>query len=86
MLIFTFALIALDVSEFGLKVELLGQYFHGYMLSYRGAFVGMLYGFFWGFIFGWLIAYLRNMLLAIFWRRALVDAQRVNVKRLLDLI
>jgi len=86
MFLFTILLVQFGAYEFGQKVELLGQYFYGYTFSYKGALVGLAYGFFWGFILGWLIAYLRNMLLGFYWRRAVADSRLHDGTRLLELI
>ena len=86
MLILTMVLLRLDAFELGQKVALLGQYFYGYEMSVKGALVGTLYGFFWGFVLGWLVAYLRNMLLGIYWKRVLIDARASGSTRLLDMI
>jgi len=86
MLLITLLLMKLGAFELGQKVALLGQYFYGYTLSTKGAIVGMLYGFFWGFVFGWLLAYLRNLLMGVFWRRAVVDSRLARNTSLLDLI
>ena len=50
----------------GPNLSLLGQYFVGYTVTLKGAVIAMGYGFFWGFILGWLVAYLRNLLLALY--------------------
>jgi hypothetical protein len=47
-------------------LRLLGQYFIGYTVTFKGGFIAFGYSFFWGFLFGWLFAYLRNLLLAIY--------------------
>jgi protoporphyrinogen oxidase len=47
-------------------LRLLGQYFIGYTVTFKGGFIAFGYSFFWGFLFGWLFAYLRNLFLAIY--------------------
>ena len=50
----------------GPNLRLLGQYFVGYTVTVKGAFIAFGYSFIWGFLFGWLLAYLRNLVLALF--------------------
>jgi protoporphyrinogen oxidase len=50
----------------GPNLNLLGQYFIGYTVSFQGAFIGLGYSFLWGFIFGWLFAYLRNFFTGLY--------------------
>jgi protoporphyrinogen oxidase len=47
-------------------LQLLGQYFIGYTVSWLGAFIGLFYGMAFGFVLGWLIAFLRNSSLNIY--------------------
>jgi hypothetical protein len=47
-----------------LPLELLGQYFYGYDVTWTGAGVGFLWGFFSGFVFGWFAAFVRNFVIA----------------------
>ena len=51
--------------EDGLSIGLLGQYFYGYDVTWRGAFVGLWWGFVAGFSAGWFLAFLRNLAVAI---------------------
>jgi hypothetical protein len=44
----------------GAHLQLLGQYFIGYNVSWPGCFVGLLYGALVGGIFGWLIGIIYN--------------------------
>ena len=46
-------------------LDLLGQYFYGYHVSWTGAFVGLFWGFFTGFVFGWFAAFVRNLVIAM---------------------
>ncbi len=48
-----------------LNLYLLGQYFYGYTVSWRGALIGAWWGFFTGFIAGWFLAFGRNFALAL---------------------
>ncbi len=44
---------------------LLGQYFFGYTVSWRGAFIGLWWGFVAGFAGGWFLAFCRNLAMAV---------------------
>jgi len=46
-------------------LRLLGEYFYGYTISWRGALIGLFWGFVSGFVAGWFIAFSRNLVLAI---------------------
>ncbi|MGD9524733.1 MAG: hypothetical protein AB7P61_13665 [Gemmatimonadales bacterium] len=48
-----------------LDIGLLGAYFSGYEVSWRGAFIGAAWAGFSGFVLGWFFAFSRNALLAI---------------------
>ena len=48
------------------QVELLSQYFYGYEVSWRGAFIGAFWGFIAGFVAGWFVAFVRNLVTALF--------------------
>ncbi len=50
----------------GPNLQLLGQYFIGYTVTFQGAFIGMAYTFFWFFLLGWFFAYMRNASLGYF--------------------
>jgi hypothetical protein len=76
-----FAMTALHVAfEPNVNLELLGQYFYGYTVTWRGAFIGLLWGFFVGFVAGWFLAFTRNLVVATsLWvtrTRAELDATR----------
>lgn len=45
----------------GEHLELLGRFYLGYSVSYKGSLVGLAYGLVDGFITGWLIAFLYNL-------------------------
>lgn len=62
-----FAITALDLTRgvHGKALWLLGQYFAGYSISWKGAFVGLAWGFAVGFCAGWFVAFTRNLALAI---------------------
>jgi hypothetical protein len=62
MLVFAvtvFALIILDGDDTGIR--LLGEYFYGYEVSWKGAFIGLFWGFVTCFVFGWFAAFMRNL-------------------------
>jgi hypothetical protein len=42
------------------SLDLLGQFFWGYSVSWQGVFIGFLWGMAVGFIFGWSLALIRN--------------------------
>lgn len=46
-------------------LELLGQYFPGYTVSWSGVFIGAAWGFVVSFVGGWFAAFCRNLALAI---------------------
>lgn len=46
-------------------LELIGEYFQGYTVSWRGVLVGSVWGFAVAFVGGWFAAFCRNLALAI---------------------
>jgi hypothetical protein len=48
------------------QIGLLSQYFFGYEVTWRGAFIGAFWGFVAGFVAGWFVAFVRNLVTAIF--------------------
>ena len=48
-----------------IQLELLGQYYYGYTVSWRGALVGMGWGALTGFVAGWFVAFCRNLAVAL---------------------
>jgi hypothetical protein len=52
-------------EEVGLHLQLLGQYFLGYSVSWMGSFVGLAYGAGVGGIVGWMIGMLYNRIVGI---------------------
>ena len=48
----------------GFELGLLGEFFHGYSVSWRGAYIGAGWAFFVGFVAGWFFAFCRNLWLA----------------------
>lgn len=77
-----FHLIVLDGDPVGL--HLLGEYFYGYDVSWRGAFVGLFWGFVACFVFGWFAAFLRNLVLASFVFVARTRAELRQTRDFLD--
>lgn len=57
-----FSLVILGGDDTGLR--LLGEYFYGYEVTWRGAFIGFFWGFVTLFVFAWFAAFLRNLILA----------------------
>lgn len=47
----------------GPRLQLLGEFFPGYTVTFPGAFVGLLWGFLAGFLFGGAVALLHNFLI-----------------------
>jgi hypothetical protein len=70
----------------GPRLELLGQYFIGFTVSFQGAAVGALYGFFWGFVLGWLIAYLRNLTIGFYLHRIKRRSEADSIRDFLSYI
>jgi hypothetical protein len=50
----------------GPNLQLLGQYFIGYAVTWTGSLIGLAYGFAFGFILGWSIAVLRNFTVSLY--------------------
>jgi hypothetical protein len=48
-----------------LNISLLGQYFYGYEVTWRGAFAGLAWGFATGFVAGWFVAFVRNLVVTV---------------------
>ena len=82
----TLFLLLHNAPDAGAKVQLLGQYFIGYTVSWSGTVVGSIYGFFWGFLLGWMTAYLRNLLFGLYINALLRRSQLDQTHRLLDYI
>ncbi len=49
----------------GMHLNLLGQYFIGYSVSWSGCFIGMIYGAIIGGVMGWLIGIIYNQIVTI---------------------
>ncbi len=50
----------------GPNLALLGQYFIGYTVTWKGSLVGLAYGGVSGFVLGWSTAFLRNFFVALY--------------------
>jgi hypothetical protein len=50
----------------GPNLALLGQYFIGYTVTWKGSLIGLAYGGVSGFILGWFTAFLRNLFVAMY--------------------
>jgi hypothetical protein len=46
-------------------LHLLGQFFYGYELSWRGVLIGVCWAFFTGFVAGWFLGFVHNLVTAI---------------------
>jgi len=82
----TIFLIIKGGDSIGPNLKLLGQYFIGYTVSFKGAFIGFGYSFFWGFIFGWLFAYMRNLFTGIYILRIKKTSEYSTFKDFIDYI
>jgi hypothetical protein len=56
----TLALLIKGGYPVGPNLELLGQFFFGYHVTFSGAFIGLAWGFMAGFLLGWGFAFARN--------------------------
>ena len=65
-------------------LRLLGQYFIGYTVTFKGGLIAFAYSFFWGGLFGWLFAYLRNLFLAIYIYRIKRKVELLSLKDFFD--
>lgn len=68
----------------GPNLSLLGQYFAGYTVSWKGSVVGLGYGFIYGFLVGWFLAFLRNLFVATFILIAKLKANLSSFDQYLD--
>lgn len=68
----------------GPTLALLGQYFIGYTVTPRGCVVGALYGFLTGFLLGWITAAIRNALVAVYVRVAVLRATLAKAQTFMD--
>lgn len=68
----------------GFPLELLGEYFAGYTVSWPGVAIGMLWGFLVSFVAGWFLAFCRNLSLAIIAFAIKTRAELSEMKTFLD--
>jgi len=80
----TLWLVIKDGEPVGPNLRLISQYLVGYTVTVQGAFVAFGYCFFWGFLLGWLVAYLRNLLLALYVFRVRRKAETLSVLDFFD--
>lgn len=67
-----------------LPLDLLGQYFAGYTVSWTGAVIGAAWAGFVGFVLGWFLAFSRNFLLAVMILVLRSRAELAETRDLLD--
>jgi protoporphyrinogen oxidase len=86
MLIFiaTIWLLIKGGENIGQHLRLLGQYFIGYKVSFKGACIAFAYAFFSGFVFGWTFAYLRNLFLALYLYHVKKKNELLSLKDMID--
>lgn len=71
-------------SARGFPLDLLGEYFAGYTVSWPGVAVGMVWGFLVSFVGGWFLAFCRNLSLAIIAFAIKTRAELSEMKNFLD--
>lgn len=67
-----------------LNIELLGEYFYGYDVTWQGAFIGFWWAFVSGFAAAWFLAFLRNLALAIWIFAVKTKAELTQTSDFLD--
>jgi hypothetical protein len=65
ILVATLVLVIKGGTLVGPHLQLLGQYFPGYTVTWTGGIFGFGYGFLLGFSIGWTVAFLRNLLVSL---------------------
>jgi hypothetical protein len=65
-------------------IGLVGQYFYGFEVSWKGAFVGLFWGFVTGFVGGWFVAFTRNFITALKVFTLRTKAELAQTKHFLD--
>jgi hypothetical protein len=68
----------------GPHLDLLGQFFFGYTVSFSGALIGAAYAFSWGFLWGWFFAYVRNFVLGLVIYRMKKQMEMLSFKDFMD--
>jgi len=71
-------------EQVGPNLELLGQFFIGYEVTWGGGFVGLIYGFVVGFVFGFFLAALRNGFVFVYLAVARAREERRALQTFLD--
>jgi hypothetical protein len=67
-----------------LSIDLLGQYFFGYTVSWVGAAIGAWWALVAGFVGGWFLAFLRNFAVAIWLVSIRIKANLADTRDFLD--
>jgi protoporphyrinogen oxidase len=70
----------------GPNLALLGQYFPGYSVTFGGAALGAIYGFATGFVAGWFLAWMRNLVVFLYWVMVQRQVERRCLKHLLEYV
>jgi hypothetical protein len=68
----------------GPPLYLLSQYFYGYTVTWGGAAIGLWWGFVTGFVAGWFVAFMRNLVLAIWLFVLQTRAEAAQTRDFLD--
>jgi hypothetical protein len=76
-------ILVLQRHDRALNLNLLGQFFRGYSVSWQGIFVGFVWGIVVGFIFGWSLAFIRD---AVAWIWLTVIRSRAEMSEYSDLL
>ncbi len=83
LFLMTMALVLKGGYPIGPTLNLLGQYFFGYRVSFAGAWIGLAYGFMTGFILGWGVAVIHN---AVIWLWLLLVRSRAEMDQYGDFL
>jgi hypothetical protein len=78
------ATVLLSPRARGFPLDLLGEYFAGYTVSWPGVAIGMAWGFLVAFVGGWFLAFCRNLSLAIIAFAIKTRAELTEMKTFLD--
>jgi protoporphyrinogen oxidase len=84
--IVTFILAIKGGSVVGQTLGLLGQYFPGYRVTFRGALVGAIYAFIVFGLIGWAVAAIRNVTLFLYWIFIRRHAEHEALRHLMDIV
>ena len=66
LLVFVVTALEIGTHPVHSNLALLGQFFWGYTVSWKGAVVGLLWGGVAGFLAGWIVAFVRNFTVAAY--------------------